>query len=271
MIKLGNLSTITKTIGKIAYDNLPTITTVMSISGLFLTVSSAIRATPKALANLDDFIYERCSENGEEFPYDLDIYGRVSELSAKDIFLTCYKQYIPTVILGSITVGCILCTNTIHLKRQAILASLYSISEKALDEYRLKTREIIGEKKEQAIRDEIAADKVKTIPVSAQSIVMSGDVLCFDAFSGRTFSSSMNQICKVRNDLNYALRTDMWVSINELYYALGMDGIGQGDEMGWNADNPIDLTFSTQLTEDDRPCLVMDYLVGPRFNYKGGY
>ena len=48
-------------------------------------------------------------------------------------------------------------------------------------------------------------------------------------------------------------------------------GIGIGEELGWNIDQGyIEPSFSCQLAEDGTPCLVISYLVGPRYDFRNG-
>ncbi len=58
----------------------------------------------------------------------------------------------------------------------------------------------------------------------------------------------------------------MWVGLNDLYYELGLAGTKLGDQMGWDLDQGlVEISFSTQLTEENEPCLVLNYEVAPRF------
>jgi len=42
-----------------------------------------------------------------------------------------------------------------------------------------------------------------------------------------------------------------------------------GDDLGWNIDDGlIDLEFSSQLAEDETPCLVIGYRVAPRYDFR---
>lgn len=60
--------------------------------------------------------------------------------------------------------------------------------------------------------------------------------------------------------------SEMFITINDLYYELGLSRIELGDEMGWAIDDGlIEVSFSTQLTENDEPCLVLNYNVTPKF------
>ena len=60
----------------------------------------------------------------------------------------------------------------------------------------------------------------------------------------------------------------MSASLNEFYYELGLDGIKLGDDLGWSyGTGGVDIEFSSQLTEDNTPCLVIDYKVLPEYDY----
>ena len=60
----------------------------------------------------------------------------------------------------------------------------------------------------------------------------------------------------------------MWVSLNEVYWAIGLPMVRFGEEVGWNLDNMVDFVFSSQLDDDGNPCLVLDYQVGPKHDYR---
>ena len=70
------------------------------------------------------------------------------------------------------------------------------------------------------------------------------------------------------NDINYRLNVEMYMSLNDFYYELGLKPTRLGDELGWNInDGLIEVNFSSQLTEDGEPCLVMDYQIAPKYDY----
>ena len=61
---------------------------------------------------------------------------------------------------------------------------------------------------------------------------------------------------------------DDYISLNEFYYELGLDGTKIGDELGWNVTTGlIDLDFSAQLDTDGVPCVVIDYMLAPTRGY----
>ena len=234
----------------------PTILTVLGVTGLVSTVAMAIGATPKAI---DIIEFERGGTD-ETNRY-------VNDLTKMDIVKATWKVYVPTAAMGAITIGCIIGANSINLRRNAALASVYSISEMALKEYQAKVVEKLGSDKEREIRDEIQRDRVRRDRPSTNEVILAGagKVLCKDSLSGRLFDSTVNNIERILNDLSRQLRTDMWIPVNDLYYELGLEATTLGDITGWHIDQGgIEAAFSTELAADGRPCLILDFVNQPR-------
>lgn len=235
---------------------LPEILTGVVVGGIFASVTLAITATPKAVLLMD--------KEKEELGKD--------KLSVKDTVRVAWKCYVPTVISITITTACAIMANRESNKRYAALAAAYSLSETALKTYKAKVIETIGEKKEETIRDSIAKDKLIESSAANKEIIETGKggTLCFDSMSGRVFFNDIEKIRKAEVTLNRSLYSAMFISLNEFYYEIGLPGIKLGDKLGWNVEQgPIEIVFSSQLLEDDRPCLVIDYMVAPRWDYKG--
>lgn len=234
----------------------PEILTGIGIAGMITTTIMAVRATPKALILID--------EKKEEL--------EAEKLPPKELILTTWKCYIPATAIGTVSVLCLIGASSVNLRRRAALATAYTLSESALKEYQEKVVKTIGEKKEQAIRDEVAKDKIEKNPVSCREVIITekGNTLCYDAVSGRYFKSDRDKIDKVINELNRRMRDEMYISLNEFYYEIGLNEISLGDQLGWNIDNGyIEPSFSYQGAEDGTPCLVIGYLVEPRYDYRG--
>jgi hypothetical protein len=50
------------------------------------------------------------------------------------------------------------------------------------------------------------------------------------------------------------------VLLSILFVPLVPNDVGiEGDDMGWDADTLMEIRVSTTLSEDDRPCLAIDY------------
>ena len=256
-MKKVNLSKFARNVGFMLKKHSPEILIGMGIAGMVTTIVMAVRATPKAMERIDEISYD---ENDKCFV-------ETTKLEKVKAAWTCY---IPTAITGGLSIACIIGASSVNLHRNAALATAYTLSETALREYREKAVELIGEKKEQTIRDEVAKGKIQNDPVSKKEVVITGDgdALCYDTISGRYFKSTAEKLRRVENNLNRRMRDEMYISLNDFYYEIGLGEIKMGYGLGWNVDKGyIDLDFSSQLTEDNRPCLVVDYKVAPIYDY----
>ena len=141
-----------------------------------------------------------------------------------------WRCYIPAAAVGCASVACLIGASSVNIRRNAALATAYTLSESV--------------------------------------IIDRGNTLCYDVLSGRYFKTDIDKIRKAANELNRQMRDEMYISLNEFYYAIGLDGIKVGEDLGWNIDTGyIELDFSSQLAKDDTPCLVIDYQVAPRYDF----
>ena len=236
----------------------PEILTGLGIAGMISTTVLAVQATPKAL----DLI-----ARAEDKKFDN---GHGNKLTVSEKMKVAWKPYIPAAITGIASISCIIGASSVHAKRNAAIAAAYNLSQSALTEYKEKVVETIGEKKEQAIKDKISKDKIKKDPVSKSEVIVTGkgNTLCYDAFNSRYFYSDIDQIKRAINELNRIMLNQMYVSLNDFYDELNLKHSGNGDELGWKLDDGfIEIDFSSQLSDDGRPCLVIEYMVAPRYDY----
>lgn len=256
-MNVSNLKLIAQNAGKVLNKNSPTILTGMAVAGFVTTIIFAVKATPKALEILEQ---ERVMRRD---------YDNNRPITKKDIVKLTWKAYLPTTLMGATSIGCMIFANRISLRRNAVLSSLYAISEKTLKEYQDKVVETIGENKNRKIKEDLKQDLIKKDPPKDSSIILTGkgDTLCYDVLSGRYFKSDIETIRKIENETNKKLLSNMWVSLNEVYSDLGLPSIDLGRDIGWDVDKMLEFNFTSKLTEDGRPCLVIDYMVGPRLSY----
>jgi len=243
-----------KQVSNFVTKNSSTILTGFSVAGLLTTVGLAIRATPKAVEILRREELER------------EMYSDPPPITKMEAIKLVWKCYIPSAAVGLATILCIIGSNTISTKRNAALASLYSLTEKAMQEYQAKVVEVIGKNKEEKIKDEVIKDTIDRNPVTKNVVIMTnkGDTLCYDILSGRYFKSDMEHIRKVENDFNHDLMQEMYRTLNEWYDALGLEGTKTGRNTGWTTENGmLEILFSAKMTDDGQPCMVLDYRNGP--------
>ncbi len=254
-MKKGCIPKAAKTVWLAAKKHSPELLTGIGIAGMITTVVLAVRATPKALR----LIEEKKADISEE---------TIPQIEAVK---AAWKVYVPAVLTGILSTICLIGANSVNQRRNAAIAAAYSLSESALKEYREKVVETIGERKEQAILDDIAKDRITENPVREVIISDRGSTLCYDSLSGRYFKSDIEKLRRIVNDLNRRMRDEMFISLNDFYCAVDNPDLGPtklGDMLGWNIDKGyIDLNFSSQLTTDGTPCLVLDYTVVPEYEY----
>jgi hypothetical protein len=248
-----NWNLLVKSAQRIVVGNSPIILTAIGVTGTITTAYLASKATVKAVELLRD---ER------EYNHDQKI---EVPLSSKEIFALTWKLYIPAASSAALTVAAIICANRISSRRAAALAVAYSLSEKAFEEYRTKILDKMGDKKERAVRDEIVQDHIARNPISQSTVIITGngDVLCYDDFTGRYFTSTVEKLRKAENDINHQLIHDHYASLSDFYDALGLPQTGVSDNVGWNLDRMLELTITGALTDDSRPCLAISYEVSP--------
>lgn len=220
----------------------------------------AVKATPKALQMIDKKKQE----------------DHMDELTPIETVKVAWKPYIPAVTTGVFSIACLISANSVHSKRNAALATAYQLSTTAFNEYREKVVETIGEKKEKVVHDNIAKERIEKNPPSESTVILTGKgkTLCYDAYSDRYFESDMDRIRRAINDLNYRMTTgmEMSISLNEFRDAIGLPRIPIGEEVGWRVDEGlIDIHFSSQITDDDRPAIVLEYLIPPQYGFNKLY
>lgn len=256
-----NFEHILRRVARTLDNNAPLILTGMAVAGTVSTAVEAARATPRAL---------RAVEIAE-----IDFYNQPDskgDFGALQKFRAAWPHYINAAGLGIVTITCTIGSQSINSKRQAALMSGVSIIDTAFREYREKVVDQIGIKGEEKVRDAIAQDKVDKVPLSSEVVILGkGDVLCLDSFSERYFMSDMESLRQAQNDLNQELIQQNYASLNDFYQMVGLKPTSLGNEMGWNSDVMLDLSFSARISEDKRPCIVINYNLAPvRDFYKFG-
>ena len=229
----------------------PAILTGIGIAGMVAAAVSAVRETPKALKKIDEREWQE---------------GR--PLTKKEVVQTTWKCYIPAVVTGTLSAACLIGANSVNAKRNAALATAYTLSEAALKDYKDKTVEIVGEKKEQEIREAVAEEQLKRAKVEDREPIITGHgtTRCYDPLTDRYFESDIEFIRKAENNINRQMRDDIRVSLNEFYDEIGLDDCDLGDRMGWDIDKGyIDLYFTARLDKKGRPCLVVGHNNPPQY------
>ena len=252
----------------------PEILTGIGIAGMVTTTVLAVKATPKALEKIKE---KKVKVYDELDPSEVPAQGIPEDVKLKpmEVVKVTWKCYVPAVITGTASIACIIGANKVNYARNAALATAYNLSQTALAEYKEKVVETIGEKKEQTIREKIAQDKVdKVEQVPNNEIVMigNGDVLFLEPVSMRCFMSNEEEVRRIINNLNYRMISgyEEYISLSEFYDEIGLARTSTSDDVGWNIgrDGQISISFVAAKNNEGKPCLMLDYMVSPRYDYR---
>ena len=250
-----NFSGLVKGIQAYATKHGPEILTGIGITGMFGAVILAVKDTPKAV---------KLIEKAEEV--------KGEKLTPMETVKTTWKCYVPTAIVCGCSAACLIGATNVSSRRNAVLATAYEISRNALDEYKEKVVEKVGEKKEREIREEIAQDKIDKNPVSSNSVIVTGHgkTLCYDALFGKYFESDYESLKRIENIINRELVAgDSYYSLNQFYIEVGLSPVKNGWDLGWNVDSGlIEIQISAALSDDGRtPCLVVGFNRPPEYGF----
>ena len=229
-------------------ENSPSILTGVGVAGTVTTAALAGKASTQAYKKYEDV-------------KDKDTVEQVKSIA---------PLYLPVALSCGVTIACIIGANHVNLRRNAALAAAYAMSAEDIKIYKTKVEEKLGKKKSTDICDEMAAEKITKNPPKEDMIISTGkgDTLCYDSMSGRYFKSDIEAIRHAVNDINQELTQNLRMSLNDFYYELGLPEIVLGQELGWNGssvEGQLNVIFSSQLTPDGKPCLVIEYDVCPLF------
>lgn len=252
-----NMGKLFKDVQSAVSKHSPEILTGVGIAGMITTTVLAVKATPKALTLIE--------HKKEELKLD-----PADNLTPIETVKATWKCYIPAAVTGVMSVACLVGASSVNARRNAALATAYNLSATALSEYKEKVIETIGEKKEREIRDKVAEDKLEQNPVNPSAIVVTskGNTRFMDSITKRRFTSDIETINQIVNRLNRRMvNGEDYISLNEFYYEIGLEGCDVGDELGWNvARGLIELPEPPHaiVDTDGVPCIVLEYQVAPK-------
>lgn len=239
--------TILKAAEKFLVDNSPGILTGLGVAG---TVTTAV-LTGKAAYSSALLIEAEEARSG--------IAGDTGERLKQRTKLV-WKEFIPPVTVGVVTVVAIIGANQIGSRRAAAFAAAFKLSEQLSEDYKKKVVETLGLQKEEKMRSELAAEKMRQNPPPPGMIIVAGsDVLMYDELSGRYFKGQVENVKKAVNEINHQVLNYYCASLTEFYEKLGLTATSFSDSTGWNTDELLDVQFSPTMTEDQQPAIMIGY------------
>lgn len=232
-----------------------TILTCMGGVGLVATAVLTATATPKAMTRVD----KAREEKGEE-------------LTKVEVVIAAAPAYIPPVLTGLATLGCMFGANTLNKRQQASMASAYALVDTSFKEFKKKVGEVYGEDAVQKVQAEIAKDKYEESDIQPED----GMKLFYDDFSGRLFESTIEKVQEAEYNINRDLSMQGYATLNGFYDYLGLVPIDGGDELGWSAGMNFDyywqewIDFGHHKTTmgDDLECIMITMFSEPTLGWE---
>ena len=235
-----------------AVKHAPGILMGMGTVGVGSAVILAAKAGPKAVILTEQAEMEKAKRSWSE---DQVVYADnnkyvakvlMEELTWREKLAATYKLYIPPVGLTVFGLMCFWAAHGIDLKRQAVVAGLYSTAEATLQEYQRKVVDILGQNQADEIRQSIGDDHVReaqrNLPPPPQDYDLGSQKWCY--LYGRRFPCSYNRIKEAQNEINELMFREMYASEADLFYRLDPSGEflrpdNRARETGWTVDNML--------------------------------
>ena len=239
---------------RLAVRHAPGILMGMGSAGLATAIGMAIKAGPKAVILTEKAETEKAKNQGAEV--------LLVELTWQEKLAATYKLYIPPVGMAMFALICFWGAHGIDLKRQAVVAGLYSTAEATLNEYQRKVVELLGEDQASQIRQSIGDDRVeenrKNLPPPPEDYDLGTQKWCY--LYGRRFPCSYNRIKDVQNEINHQMISEMYASEAELFHKLDPSGEwlrtdNEAQMCGWTVDRMLVL----RINNPSSPVLDISY------------
>ena len=245
----------------------PTILTCIGTMGVVATAVLSVKATPKAIELI---------RQDSRIRHDGDPNGYTKAEAVK----SCWVCYIPAAITGTMTITCIFGANVLSKKKQASITSAYGLLNASYQKYKGKLKELYGEEGHQKVIGSIVKEEVKDTYIFTPGMMKNSSLdfdehnpednrLFYDSFSKRYFETSINRVLQAEYCLNRNFILGWQVSVNEFYNFLGLEGIENGDSIGWDDTdicseiNWIDFDHSKAELDDGLECYIIDMVYYP--------
>lgn len=267
MSKNKLVTSITSSLSRVGFQlkkHSPEILVVGGVIGVVGSTVLACRATTKVSGVLDKAKEEietiHTVVESPEFAEDYTV-----EDSKKDLAIVYTKTgmqiaklYAPAVVLGALSITCILASNKILRKRNVALAAAYAAVDKSFKEYRGRVVDRFGEAVDRELKYNIKAQEVEEVVVDEKTgkekkvkktVEVAGPTLAgpyakfFDASCRPWEKDPELNLMFLRGQQNWAndlLRTRKYLFLNEVYERLDIDPTPAGQHIGWiyDPDNP---------------------------------
>lgn len=216
--------------------------TIASAVGVVATSVEVAHATIKAKEKVDEMHAER-DEWKETSGIDQP------EITKEEIVKACWKFYIPSAVIGTGTISCMIAANVIGAKGQKSLAAAYAMVDQGYKQYRKKIAERFGKDVDRSVANEVIVEEA-----AIDDDDHSDKINCYDPYADRYFETSRMNIEKAINGVNRDLSIYGYASLNDFYRKLGVSETEEGDTLGWDIETIAEWLGFCWLDFSVEPC-----------------
>lgn len=242
---MNDLLTVSKRFVK---KNSSTILTVLGAAGVVGTAVMAVKATPKAM----ELIELAEEEKGDE-------------LTKWEKVQIAGPTYIPSILLGTVTITSIFGANLLSRRTQASLMSAYALLDQTHKEYKSKVKELYGKDGDKLIRAAVAKDHYDEEEYDDE--YEDGKTLFYDEYSKRYYRVTKETQLRAEYEINKMLSQSGGASLNDYYDLLEIDRQDYGEFIGWSAAQMYEMYWDgwlyfhhTKVEMDDGiECYIVDF------------
>lgn len=235
--------------------NAPTILSGLGAIGVVGTAMMAVKAAPKAI----DILEEKKKEKGAELT------------KSEQIFATAHV-YIPTILMGTTSIVCILSANYLNKERQAMLTSAYAYLNTTYSEYRNTVKEIFGDNADDKVQEKIALKRYDGRMIESEE-----KKLFYEQFSERYFEATEQEVMDAVLKLNRHYSMFSEATLNDFYDLLDLEPTDYGGVLGWSYARDlelfgyswIDVNWKLLEMPDGLEAYVITFLIDPSEDYYG--
>lgn len=233
---------------KSLYKHGPAICTTAGVLSMFTGLILAVKATPKAMENIEEAEIPEDAEKKEKL---------VSTVKAT------WKDYLPAAICEFGGAGLIFGSARTYSRRYADVSKMLYISETAYRNLSNSIEDKLTKKQINEIKDGLAEEKIKENPPENNTIIVTdkGNHLFFDGMTGQYFRSSFEEVHRVINDINARINSEYYVQNNELIVSWGETPNKTFEKLTWSPGEQIEV-HETNSTINGEEVTALTYNIG---------
>lgn len=199
------------------------------------------------------------------------------ELTVVETVDATWKCYLPSFIIFILACILIIGGERISTRRAVAAATACSLYENQLQQYENAAREVLGDKKAEEIRTQMARNEVNSRPpLNEDDIVRTGrgNALFYDELSRRYFWSDPTYVDQIFVQLNKRIMREMYVSMNDYWEAIGLPKTNPGDLLCWDVNKCGEIDPAYTVIEvasgpyAGYPCKVIGFYAEPEYDYR---